>query len=108
MTYRDDFTEEVQRIHRYFMPFPPPRSLLSVDDKVVKLILESSSAIENAGKIVCVIERGARSYGSSRVKGFRNDNVFATPGNRLPLLEVVGSEPMNEDISANFFRPGLA
>jgi hypothetical protein len=44
-------------------PFRLPRSPFSADDKVVRLMLESGSAVEDAGKAVCVIERGVRSYG---------------------------------------------
>ena len=43
-------------------PFHSLRSLFSADDKALKLMLESGSAIEDVGKTVRVIERGVRSY----------------------------------------------
>jgi hypothetical protein len=43
-------------------PFRLPRSLFSADDKVIELMLESGSAVEDAGKTVCVIERSVRSH----------------------------------------------
>jgi hypothetical protein len=44
-------------------PFLLPRSLFPADGKDIKLMLDDSSAREDDGKTVCVIERGVRSYG---------------------------------------------
>jgi hypothetical protein len=44
-------------------PFHPPRSPFSASNKAVELMLENDNAVEEGRKIVCIIERGVKSYG---------------------------------------------
>ena len=63
MACQGDFCEGVQRTFVIPCPFRTPRLPFSAEDKAVELMLESGSAIEDARKTVCVIERGVRIYG---------------------------------------------
>jgi hypothetical protein len=65
-------------------PFGPPRSPFAAGNNAIKHTQETSSTGRDVRRVTYIAERGVGSYGQSHVDGFRNANVFATPGCRLP------------------------
>jgi hypothetical protein len=63
VAYSDDFSERCREFIVVSCLFRPPRSPFPTDNKVVNLMLQSGSAIEDTRKTVYVIERGVKSYG---------------------------------------------